>query len=102
MLRQLTELQLQKQDVTGESQKMSLKYDNAQREVLDHEVTNKHCVVLLKMYYSCNFYTIYHNHYYLPSMQLTQALREIEELKLQLVSSQENWEHERFRLKEDM
>lgn len=35
-------------------------------------------------------------------MQLTEALKGIEDLKLQLLSSQENWESERLRLEEDM
>ena len=39
---------------------------------------------------------------WLLCVQLTQALKEIEDLKQQLVSSQENWEYEKLRLKEDM
>ena len=39
---------------------------------------------------------------WLLCVQLTQALKEIEDLKQQLISSQENWEYEKLRLKEDM
>ncbi len=35
-------------------------------------------------------------------LQLTQALKEVEDLKQQVISSQENWEYEKLRLKEDM
>ena len=35
-------------------------------------------------------------------LQLSQALKEVEDLKLELVTSQESWEHEKLRLKEDM
>lgn len=39
---------------------------------------------------------------WLLCVQLAQALKEIEDLKQQLISSQENWEYEKLRLKEDM
>lgn len=39
---------------------------------------------------------------WLLCVQLTQALKEIEDLKQQLISSKENWEYEKLRLKEDM
>ena len=41
-------------------------------------------------------------YFLLPQWQLIQALREIEEVKLEMMNSQENWEHEKLRLKEEM
>ena len=100
LLQQLTELQQQKQDITGESQQMSLKYDNTQREVHTHFID----IVSSAFYLDTLLCNIPRRHLLNVSCcsQLTQALKEIEELNLQLVASKESWEHEKLRLQEDM